>query len=76
MLPWTRPTPPQNPVAAPDTEMLRPCPLLPKIAVAASEEALGVQVEAWQAWSLLVVRRYAECARRVDLWRATVPPSK
>jgi hypothetical protein len=56
--------------------MLRPCPPLPKVAVAASEEALAVQVEAWQAWSLLVVRRYAECARRVDLWRATVPPGK
>lgn len=70
MLPWMRPTPPQSPVATPDAEMLRPCPLLPKVAITASEAPIEAQVEAWQAWSLLVVRRYAECARRVDLWKA------
>jgi hypothetical protein len=50
--------------------MLRPCAPLPSLDVAPTEERLEAQVEAWRAWSLLVVRRYAECSKKSALWRA------
>ena len=49
--------------------MVRPCPSLPTL-TAPPDGPLEAQVEAWRVWSLLVVRRYTECARKQDLWRA------
>ena len=50
--------------------MVALCPPLPALAAPEGSESLGEQVAAWQSWSLLIVRRYTLCAKKVDLWRA------
>ena len=69
MLPWKRPTPLPEPLPAPDAEMVLLCPPLPLVGAPKASERLEEQVAAWQAWSLSVVRKYTECAKRVDLWK-------